>query len=99
MDLETSNRSQKNRRSNIFQGKIFLKKYIVTDSKVMSTLVIKKITANWPGCKILYGDIPEIRMDILLYEKGGIVKHINAPAIDKVQLSDLLKHRTHDDVE
>ena len=35
--------------------------------------------------------IPEISTDILVYEKGGLLKHINAPAIVKVELFDLWK--------
>ena len=35
-------------------------------------------------------------MGILVYEKGGVIKHINAPAIVKVQLSDFLRKKTCD---
>ena len=38
---------------------------------------------------ILY--IPDIRMDILMYEKGGVIKHLPTPAIVKVELIDLGK--------
>ena len=31
----------------------------------------------------------EIRTDILVYEKGGVIKHVEAPAITKVDLIDL----------
>ena len=33
--------------------------------------------------------IPDIRMDILVYEKGGVIKHIYAPALVKVELTGL----------
>ena len=33
--------------------------------------------------------IPENTTDILVYEKGGVLKHINAPAIVKVGVSDM----------
>ena len=28
----------------------------------------------------------EIRTEILVYEKGGVIKHVEAPAINKVEL-------------
>ena len=28
----------------------------------------------------------DIRMEILVYDKGGVVKHFEAPAINKVEL-------------
>jgi hypothetical protein len=31
----------------------------------------------------------EIRMEILVYEKGGVIKHVEAPATNKVELLDL----------
>ena len=31
----------------------------------------------------------EIRTKILVYEKGGVIKHREAPAINKVELLDL----------
>ena len=31
----------------------------------------------------------EIRTNILVYEKGGVIKHGEAPAINKVELLDL----------
>jgi hypothetical protein len=31
----------------------------------------------------------EIRMKSLVYEKGGVIKHVEAPAIKKVELLDL----------
>ena len=31
----------------------------------------------------------EIRTEILLYEKGGVIKHVEARAINKVELLDL----------
>ena len=31
----------------------------------------------------------EIRTEILVYEKGGVIKHVKAPAINKVELLDL----------
>ena len=33
--------------------------------------------------------IIKIRTDILVYEKGGVIRHIKAPAIVKVELTDL----------
>ena len=33
--------------------------------------------------------IPEIRTDILVYKKGGVIKHIKAPAIVEVEFTDL----------
>ena len=34
----------------------------------------------------------EIRTEILVYEKGGIIKHVEAPAINKVELLDLWRN-------
>ena len=31
----------------------------------------------------------EIRIGILVYEKGWVIKHVKAPAINKVELLDL----------
>ena len=31
----------------------------------------------------------EIHMEILVYKKGGVIKHVEAPAINKVELLDL----------
>ena len=31
----------------------------------------------------------EIRTEILVCEKGGVIKHVKAPAINKVELLDL----------
>ena len=31
----------------------------------------------------------EIRMEVLVYEKGGVIKHVEAPAINKVDPLDL----------
>ena len=31
----------------------------------------------------------EIRTEILVYEKGGVIKHVEAPAINKFELFDL----------
>ena len=36
----------------------------------------------------------EIRTEILVYEKGGLIKHVKAPAINKVDLLDLGKKWT-----
>ena len=36
----------------------------------------------------------EIRTEILVYEKGGVIKHVKAPAINKVDLLDLWKKWT-----
>ena len=33
--------------------------------------------------------IPEIRTDILVYETGGVINHINAPALVKVEITGL----------
>jgi hypothetical protein len=33
----------------------------------------------------------EIRTEILVYEKGGVIKHVEAPAKNKVDLLFLLK--------
>ena len=41
----------------------------------------------------------EIRTEILVYEKGGVIKHVKAPAINKVDLFDLWKNGPCDDVE
>ena len=35
----------------------------------------------------LHPHIPEIRKEILVYEKGGVIKHIKAPAIVRVELT------------
>ena len=32
----------------------------------------------------------EIRTEILVYEKGGVIKHVKAPAINKVELPHLI---------
>ena len=37
----------------------------------------------------LHPPIGEIRTDILVYEKGGVIKHIKAPARVKVEFPDL----------
>ena len=37
----------------------------------------------------LHPHIGEIRMEILVYEKDGVIKHIKAPARVKVELLDL----------
>ena len=36
----------------------------------------------------LHPHIPEIRTEIFVYEKGGVIKPIKAPAIVKVELTD-----------
>ena len=41
----------------------------------------------------------EIRTGILVYEKGGVIKNVEAPAINKVDLLDLVKNGPSDDVE
>ena len=41
----------------------------------------------------------EIRTEILVYEKGGIIKHVEAPAINKVERLDLGKNGHRDDGE
>ena len=43
--------------------------------------------------------IGEIRTDISVYEKGGVIKHIKAPARVKVEFPDLWKNERCDDVE
>ena len=43
--------------------------------------------------------IGEIRTKFLVYEKGGVIKHIKARAIVKVELTDLQKYRMHEDQE
>ena len=43
--------------------------------------------------------IHEICTDILVYKKGGIIKHIQSPVIGKVDLTDLLKNTTCDEKE
>ena len=35
----------------------------------------------------LHPHIPEIRKEIFVYEKGGVIKHIKAPAKAKVELT------------
>ena len=50
----------------------------------------------------LHPNIDEIHTDILVYEKGGVIKHIKAPARVKVELPDLWQSVTklmRDDVE
>ena len=37
----------------------------------------------------LHPHIGEILMEILVYEKGGVIKHVEAQAINKVELLDL----------
>ena len=37
----------------------------------------------------LHPHIGEICPEILVYEKGGVIKHVEAPAINKVELLDL----------
>ena len=41
----------------------------------------------------------EIRTKILVYEKGGVIKYLEAPAINKVELLDLWKKGPCDDEE
>ena len=40
----------------------------------------------------LHPQTGEIRTEILVYEKGGVIKHVKAPAIKKVELLDLWKN-------
>ena len=47
----------------------------------------------------LHPHIGEIRTDILVYEKGGVIKNIKAPARVKVELPDLRKNLMRDKVE
>ena len=47
----------------------------------------------------LHPPLGEIRTDILVYEKGGVIKHIKAPEKVKVELPDLWKKFMCDDVE
>ena len=43
---------------------------------------------------------PEIHTDVFFYKKGGVIKHIKAPVIVNMELTDLWeKNRTCDDVE
>ena len=37
----------------------------------------------------LHPNTGEINTKILVYEKGGVIKHVEAPAINKVELLDL----------
>ena len=37
----------------------------------------------------LHSHTGEIRTEILVYEKGGVINHVEATAIDKVKLLDL----------
>ena len=37
----------------------------------------------------LHPHLGEIHTEILVYEKGGVIKHVEAPAINKVELLDL----------
>ena len=41
----------------------------------------------------------EIRTEILVYEKGGVIKHVKAPAVNKVDLIDLWKNGPSDNVK
>ena len=41
----------------------------------------------------------EICTEMLVYEKGGVIKYVEAPAINKVYLLDLWKNGLCDDVE
>ena len=47
----------------------------------------------------LHSHTGEIRTGILVYEKGGVIKHVEAPAINKVELLDLWTNGPCDDVE
>ena len=47
----------------------------------------------------LHPHIGEIRTEILVYHKGGVIKHIKAPARVKVELPNLCKNRMSDDQE
>ena len=47
----------------------------------------------------LHPHIGEIRADILVYEKGGVIKHIKAQARVKVELLDMWQNEMRDDVE
>ena len=51
------------------------------------------------GVKISVSLKGEIGMEILVYEKGGVIKHVKAPAINKVELLDLWKNGPRDNVE
>ena len=37
----------------------------------------------------MHPHIGEIHTEILVYEKGGVIKHAEAPAINKVEVLDL----------
>ena len=41
----------------------------------------------------------KIRKEVVVYEKGGVIKHVKAPAINKVELLDLWKNGPRDNVE
>ena len=47
----------------------------------------------------LHQHIDEIRTDILVYQKGGVITHIKAPARVKVELPDLGQNEICDEVE
>ena len=37
----------------------------------------------------LHSHTGEIRLEILVYDKGGVIKHVKATAINKVEVLDL----------
>ena len=47
----------------------------------------------------LHPHTDEIRTEILVYEKGGVIKHVKAPAINQVELLDLRKNGPRNNVE
>ena len=47
----------------------------------------------------LHLHISEIRTNILVYEKGGVMKYIKAPARVKVEFPDRWQYEMCDDVE
>ena len=47
----------------------------------------------------LHPNTGEIRTEILVYEKGGVINHVEAPAINKVEPLDLWKNGPYDNVE
>ena len=69
-----------------------------SNSKTINVLVKKEgfgLTFTWQKVPWYIG---EIRTHMLVYEKGGVIKHIKAPARVKVELPDLWRKKMRDDV-
>ena len=54
-------------------------------------LILWEMLKKWCRCVCRSQNVcpGEILTEILVYEKGGVIKHVEAPAINKVEVLDL----------